>query len=508
MTSHVGKLVRVSASQLGRSDLRIIGINATDRLLVQTVTVETVSNGTNFTFSPPLVWSFPALTDPWIEINSTVSGWIGFENFAVEGGSAVHFSTFGNQNVYWLGIKSILGASYFMNSVNSTRYTMRNCFSYSTNQGSGSAVVLTTGDTGHLFENNYSKGGSPMFELNQTVGCVVAYNYSTNSISNDYHVGNPYDHHNPHSMMNLFEGNYGEMFQHDSYFGSASHMTLYKNWFHVKDPDRNGMPRAVDLGRWTSYANVVGNVLGSTTRTFHYYITNIFYSDGLAVTYRFGFPHPGNSTYKPGQITPGMDWRYPGNQNRVGPVTNTAATPTNRIAGTFTNLAASGDLLILQSGSDTNFYYPFTTNYVILTVVSTNDGYIEVNRNIVSTNLATVYKIGDGSFYEMLDYDQISTHLLHGNYDYTNNAIVWDPLGITTDSNLPPSLYLTERPSFATNKAGVETTWPIVNPTNATIADWYARSLWEDSAAEAPQDSTFGPSAVLRGGSLRGGAQR
>jgi len=50
-----------------------------------------------------------------------------------------------------------------------------------------------------------------------------------------------------------------------------------------------------------------------------------------------------------------------------------------------------------------------------------------------------------------------ATILRHGNFDYATNRTVWDP-GIAR-RDLPPSLYLTEKPSFFGSEA-----WPFVDP--------------------------------------------
>lgn len=52
------------------------------------------------------------------------------------------------------------------------------------------------------------------------------------------------------------------------------------------------------------------------------------------------------------------------------------------------------------------------------------------------------------------------TTIAHGNYDFLNNAIGWDPTN--DDHVLPNSLYLTQKPAFFT--AGSGYTWPWVNP--------------------------------------------
>ncbi|MGA2017577.1 MAG: immunoglobulin domain-containing protein [Opitutaceae bacterium] len=57
-----------------------------------------------------------------------------------------------------------------------------------------------------------------------------------------------------------------------------------------------------------------------------------------------------------------------------------------------------------------------------------------------------------------------ATVVRHGNYDYVNNAIVWDPSN--PDHNLPDSLYLTGTPSWFGNMA-----WPPVDPTNPPLSE-------------------------------------
>ena len=55
------------------------------------------------------------------------------------------------------------------------------------------------------------------------------------------------------------------------------------------------------------------------------------------------------------------------------------------------------------------------------------------------------------------------TTIAHGNYDFLNNAISWDPHN--SHHALPNSLYLTQKPAFFS--AGSGYTWPWVNPTGS-----------------------------------------
>jgi hypothetical protein len=55
------------------------------------------------------------------------------------------------------------------------------------------------------------------------------------------------------------------------------------------------------------------------------------------------------------------------------------------------------------------------------------------------------------------------TTVAHGNYDFLNNAVSWDPNN--DNHGLPNSLYLTQKPAFFTAGRGYD--WPWVNPTGS-----------------------------------------
>lgn len=62
----------------------------------------------------------------------------------------------------------------------------------------------------------------------------------------------------------------------------------------------------------------------------------------------------------------------------------------------------------------------------------------------------------------------------HGNYDYVNGAVVWDPN--TPDQNLPSSFYLSAAPSFFSGY-----TWPWINPTGPSqVATLPAKARWDN----------------------------
>ena len=55
------------------------------------------------------------------------------------------------------------------------------------------------------------------------------------------------------------------------------------------------------------------------------------------------------------------------------------------------------------------------------------------------------------------------TTIAHGNYDYLNNTVSWDPNN--SDHALPNSLYLVQKPAFF--GAGKGYAWPWVDPTGS-----------------------------------------
>lgn len=190
---------------------------------------------------------------------------------------------------------------------------IRNCYTHSTRtSGPGhEGIDLSVGSCWNLVENNVAiSGGYPAVILGDgsggCVGNVVAYNWADHIDSGSTVSGAAFSvNHGPHNMFNLFEGNIGEMFQSDGYFGSASHNTLFRNNFTGTFASSNIWQRAVDLCRWSYYFNAAANVLGSTNQTFTYSTTNSGFNDPLI--YRFGFPNMGNMSYA-GVNPPTTNW--------------------------------------------------------------------------------------------------------------------------------------------------------------------------------------------------------
>jgi hypothetical protein len=148
-------------------------------------------------------------------------------------------------------------------------------------------------------ENNIFNRTFPAIELqNSSSGFYMGYNFSYGSAS-ESGTNQPVtwtfdDNHGPHDMMNLWEGNVGEMFGSDGYFGGASHATVFRN--HLLGYNRNSgrSDEPVRLNRLSYAYNVVGNVLGVSLWTPAKYEQRAEGCTGGAGIYRLGYPNIGN----------------------------------------------------------------------------------------------------------------------------------------------------------------------------------------------------------------------
>jgi hypothetical protein len=77
-----------------------------------------------------------------------------------------------------------------------------------------------------------------------------------------------------------------------------------------------------------------------------------------------------------------------------------------------------------------------------------------------------IWRLGyDPAHWEQAADPQVkSTFLRHGNFDYVTNSVIWDPR--SSDSFIPDSLYLKQRPAFFDTGSGY--VWPWVDPTGET----------------------------------------
>ena len=66
--------------------------------------------------------------------------------------------------------------------------------------------------------------------------------------------------------MNLCEGNIGEMWGTDGYFGGSGYGTVLRNYLTGFNPNYSVKGDAIQIKRLSYYYNLAGNVLGSTSQ--------------------------------------------------------------------------------------------------------------------------------------------------------------------------------------------------------------------------------------------------
>lgn len=271
------------------------------------------TNASDISFRPPLPLTLT--NSPHVAKYTQLLSGMSVEDVTVNLSGASVAAIFGYQvSESWFDNIEITGSTtrqmWFYYLVGSE---IRNCYTHATRtSGPGhEGIDLSVGSCWNLVENNVSiSGGYPAIIIGDgsggCVGNVIAYNWADHIDSGSTVSGAAFSvNHGPHNMFNLFEGNVGEMFQSDGYFGSASHNTLFRNNFTGTFSSSNVWQRAVDLCRWSYYFNAAANVIGSTNQAFAYSTTNSGYSDPLI--YRFGFPNMGNMSYS-GANPPTTNW--------------------------------------------------------------------------------------------------------------------------------------------------------------------------------------------------------
>lgn len=147
-------------------------------------------------------------------------------------------------------------------------------------------------------ENNILDRVFPGIELNNgSSGNYLGYNFGNAAMAAPTDGPATWmfdDNHGAHNMMNLWEGNAGEMFGADGYYGSSSHGTALRNFFTGYNPLFRSTTDPIRLNRLSYYYSLIGNVLGSAnTRIGAYDQGDSTCKRGVAV-YRLGYPNIGN----------------------------------------------------------------------------------------------------------------------------------------------------------------------------------------------------------------------
>lgn len=277
------------------------------RNLSQTVRVVAVT-GDVVEVRPPLTWSYHSELAPEVTIQKASVERVGLEDLRVTsvGANVSDFISFYNVNECWLrNVETERVGNTHVFFYQSLNCEVRDCYfheayRYTVNAGYGIEARLCTG---LLLENNiFYRHHFAVSVYAGSTGCVIGYNLVAQTetektpqiMSLAFNAG-----HGAHGIMNLWEGNVGNGFQVDSYWGSASHQTLFRNWFTGTDVSASSNRKAVSIDRACLYQSLVGNVLGSPGLTWRYEISENAYGTAQPVIYRLGYPLMGSNRYAP-----------------------------------------------------------------------------------------------------------------------------------------------------------------------------------------------------------------
>jgi hypothetical protein len=305
-TITVGKIVRVEQNDLPY----VISATAptTNNKLMSATFKVTAKAGNTVTLTPPLPVDFtqsPALVQYAISpLTST-----GVEDLTIDCNS-----------MSWVGLEFDQAWGCWVKNVEIKNSTSRQMFlvcfvsgeirhNYTHDVVGGGpnheGIDLYQDGSFNLIEDNITyNGGFPGIILGDSQGgCsgnVIAYNFSYNANTGastmagmDLSVS-----HGPHNMMNLVEGNIAGGMGSDGYFGSTSHITVARNWLTATHPTATDNLIAVNFGRWNTYCNLVGNILGTSSFSRSGQLQPVAtFGYGTQVIYKLGFPNMGNNGF-------------------------------------------------------------------------------------------------------------------------------------------------------------------------------------------------------------------
>lgn len=279
------------------------GDETATRIITVTLKVRSKTSNT-VTFDPPCPFDFSDMNPIALAYDGSSPSYlpihgVGIEDMTFDLSQSQAFCAVKWTNAWgcWMKNTEVKGAySRHVYCDHAVRCEFRGLYHHDT-QGTGpghEGLDFITGSSWNLVEDSiFINGGAPTLILGDggggCVGNVFAYNYFRHNSDTGY-----YDmsmNHGAHNMLNLAEGNNFEVVKEDGYYGSCSHNTYFRN----RILDR------MTLNHYTTYYNVVGNVLGLTG------LTDTYEWEGLPFTgfafYCFGLPNAGNPSYT-GEIGP------------------------------------------------------------------------------------------------------------------------------------------------------------------------------------------------------------
>jgi PKD repeat protein len=284
------------------------------RALGETKMVSAIS-GTSITFNQPLFYTYESQFAPkLIRLVSSPLLNAGLEDLTIDGnldGGYGGGRLIDAMNAAYCWIRRVEFTDWALHAIRfywgSLGCEVTRCYMHDVGQFGGDQGYqcnLAGNATDCLIYDNISKwvhigicvGGA------SATGNVIAYNYnhSTNHHQPAWSIPS-HGSHGAHTYMNLFEGNVTIRQGADSYWGSGSHLVMFRNWHRLEtnNPTVTRDMIAIDIEAWNQYYSAIGNILGHEGMWGDYEIKgpeNGVYDtgDGRAFCWKVGFPNDGD----------------------------------------------------------------------------------------------------------------------------------------------------------------------------------------------------------------------
>jgi pectate lyase-like protein len=383
--------------------------------------------------SPTSLTIFPALYGDYSATRAVVhvaqfqANSVGVEDLVIDATHATSVFTICFEQCYGCWAKNVqvrFSANYHIFVTDSLNCEIRhNYLDQLNHSGTNGAGLLVNTASGCLFEDNIIYRSFPLIEVNHgSSGNVFAYNFCEDSGPGVAIDSN----HAPHNDYNLYEGNIAPNLQADGYFGSASHDTIFRNWFHGLL--NNQVAWCISLNRFTRSYSMVGNIFEKAGYTWP--------ADGVSL----GNPNIGN-----------------GSSTGIGPPwTDSFLVGAGSLSQTGSNVTTTPPIF---SSANVGWFIMTPTNQVVALITAyTDPNHVTVNS--VSQLSAVSYILTPGpNGYQELDAGVAATLIRKGNYYYYGTAIpATEALGADL---LPSSLFRTAKPAWFGSL-----TWPPFDPTH------------------------------------------
>jgi hypothetical protein len=196
----------------------------------------------------------------------------GLEGLTLDHTASGGISGIGFQNSYASWVRNVKSVNAGRNHVwlnQAARIEIRDSYFHGTkNAASQSYGVELYATSDALVVNNIFHRVTAPIMTGNSVGVVVAYNYMTDMhyTASHWMIAGLQGSHDAGTGMNLFEGNVGNGFVMDTYHGTGSLTTIFRNRLTGTDGTKTANTIPVNIFAYNRFVNVIGNVLGTPGR--------------------------------------------------------------------------------------------------------------------------------------------------------------------------------------------------------------------------------------------------